>query len=146
MPESSPKTRKPLITTCNCLKMWDQVFPAGGQRLMLPSSIELMFVDFTNLRPMQLECSLTSAPLVLSFWLAGTGRGHFRHALGKSHTLTVSAGKTCISYTPGGMFQSEMPGRQHYRRFSHSALLIPVRLDNGPPTIRESRCIPSLAV
>jgi AraC family transcriptional activator of pyochelin receptor len=118
MPESSPKTRKPLTTAWDCLKMWDQVFPAGGQHLMLPSSIELMFVNFTNLCPMQLECSFTTAPLVFSFWLAGTGRGHFRHALCKPRTLTVSAGKACVSYTPGGMFQSEMPGRQHYRNFS----------------------------
>ena len=114
----SPKRPKSLNSAWDCLKVWDKVFPTSGQHIVLPSSLELMFVDFSNVAPMQLECPLPRPPLIFSFWLAGRGHGHVSHGDCAPRTMTVKPGKSGIFYAPGSRFRSEMPGRQHYRNLS----------------------------
>jgi AraC-like DNA-binding protein len=109
---------KNLNSAWDCVKLWDKVFPTTGQHMALPSSFEVMFVDFSNVAPLQIEYPITRFPLMFSFCLAGTGRGHISHAEHAPRTLTVEAGKASVFYAPGGIFRSEMPGRQHFRTFS----------------------------
>lgn len=119
MPDpSSEESTTSINSAWDCLNDWDRTFPATGRHMVLPSSAELMFVDFSNLVPMQHKCLLDRSPLVFSFWLAGNGRGYFHHAACGPRTVTVRAGKAGVFYAPGSSLKSEMPGRQHCRNFS----------------------------
>jgi AraC-like DNA-binding protein len=119
MPKSpSPKMPKTLNSAWDCLKFWGRAFPNNGQHMVLSSSVEVMFVDFSNVAPIQVEFPLTGSPLIFSFWLAGTGRGLVSHAEGDFRTMALAPGKASIFYGPGSTFRSEMTGRQHYRNFS----------------------------
>jgi AraC family transcriptional activator of pyochelin receptor len=114
-PLKMPKT---LNSAWDCVNLWDRVFPTTGQHTVLPSSVEVMFVDFSNVAPLQIEYSITRSPLIFTFCLAGTGRGHISHAQCDPCTFTVEPGKASVFYAPGGVFRSEMPGRQHFRTVS----------------------------
>lgn len=119
MPNPSSVERTTSINSAwDCLKDWDRTFPATGRHMVLPSSAELMFVDFSNLAPMRHKCLLGRSPLVFSFWLAGNGWGYFHHTACGPRTIAVRAGKAGVFYAPGSSLESEMPGRQRCRNFS----------------------------
>jgi AraC family transcriptional activator of pyochelin receptor len=103
----------------DCLNFWEQMFPATAERKVLPSSAEVLFCDFTNMEPLQVEYTYEQSPIVFTFWLSGVGRGHFRYQGYGDKTVDIEPGKASIHYTPpGAKGRSEMPGNQHYLNFS----------------------------
>lgn len=102
----------------DCLNYWAHSFPDTGKHQVLPSSIELLFNDFTSQRTSQVQFRYEESPVVFAFWLSGAGQGHYATTGSKKSYIELKAGKAAIHYVPDVFGSTEVQEKQHYRIFS----------------------------
>lgn len=90
-------------------------FPEGVRHIILPSGIELLFMDFKTHMPANHIFSIGRAPLIFSFHMSGFGCARMAYSLTRRETVNGEPGKAIISYAPDSSCETEMLLDQHYR-------------------------------
>ncbi len=104
----------------NTRTAWDFVhafgeFPQGVRHIILPSGMELLFMDFKTHAPARNVFSIDQAPLIFSFHMSGFGRARMTYSRTREETVNGEPGRTIISFTPDAKCETETLLGQHYR-------------------------------
>ncbi len=99
---------------------WDflhsfEEFPQGVRHIILPSGIELLFMNLKTHALARHIFSIDQAPLIFSFHLSGFGHARMNYSLTREEIVNGEPGKTIISFTPDAQCETETRPGQHYR-------------------------------
>ncbi len=90
----------------------------GARHGVLPSSLELLFMDFKLQAPVSRCFSIDRAPLVFSFHLSGCGCAHVAHSAVSKQIIHGRPNEVVVTFSPDSDCRTELTAKQHYRVFN----------------------------
>ncbi|WP_321415004.1 AraC family transcriptional regulator [uncultured Desulfobacter sp.] len=97
------------------LRAFEQFCSGGFKHVILPSGIELVFVDVPTGKSAGQHFDIGAAPVEFSFYLSGYGHGDMTFCAGRTERINVSPGSAMISFNPGCRCRACLKPVQHFR-------------------------------
>jgi len=103
---------------CEFLKIAEELPEDGFRHFILPSGIELNYIDFGTKENICMDFEINRALLEFSFHISGNARGYITHHRNQKEKVDVGPGQTIVSFSPGSKCKVECQAEQRMRVFN----------------------------